>query len=100
MTHIRKVGLNKGKARIWLEGNELISNGIEHGMRYNVMPVAGGLLIDIDPDGKRKIAGTAKRPIIDMSGRTVEAGGFAAGDSFSVTRTDRVGGLLLQKVAS
>lgn len=92
----RKIGTNKGKARIWLEGPELTSNGIKHGMRYNVFPVAAGLAIEISPEGKRKIAGTPARPIIDMTGRTVEAGGFVAGDNFEILKTPT--GISLQRV--
>ena len=69
--HTRKIGMNRGKRRIWLEGKELTDNGIRHGMRYNVMIGDCALRIVIDPDGKRKIAGTPARPIIDMSGGTV-----------------------------
>ena len=94
----RKVGTNRGKARIWLEGNELTSNGIKHGMRFDVNPIGNGLAIMISPNGKRKIAGTAARPIIDMSGRTVDAGDFAPGDHFEIVRTPR--GIELRKVAS
>jgi hypothetical protein len=67
----RKIGLNKGKRRIWLEGAILTDNGIKHGMRFNPVPVSNGLLIRIEDNGKRKIAGKPDRPIIDMTGATV-----------------------------
>ena len=67
-------------------------------MRFDVLPIGEGLLITINPEGKRKIAGTPARPIIDMSGRTVEAGGFAAGDQFTIDRVK--GGIELNLVAS
>ena len=84
---MRKVGMNKGKPRIWLEGSELISNGITHGMRFDVHPVKDGLAIQINPEGKRKIAGTPARPIIDMSGGTVTTGGFDIGDTFDIVNS-------------
>ena len=72
----RKIGLNRGKRRIWLEGAILTDNGINHGQRFNVINSPNSLVIVIDPAGKRKIAGKANRPIIDMSGATIT-------DSFS-----------------
>ena len=84
---LRKVGQNRGKPRIWLEGNELIQNGIEHGQRYNVITGADWLSICVNPEGKRKIAGSPARPIVDMTGRTVEAAGFSAGDEFVLRKT-------------
>jgi len=67
----RKIGLNKGKRRIWLEGAVLTDNGINHGMRFNVVNQDNALVISIDPDGKRKIAGRVDRPVIDMSAATI-----------------------------
>ncbi len=72
----RKIGFNRCKARIWLEGKILTNAGIFHGMRFNVINSPNSLVIVIDPDGKRKIAGKPDRPIIDMSGATIT-------DSFS-----------------
>ena len=97
-SHTRKIGMNRGKPRIWLEGKELTDFGIHHGMRYNVQPINNGLAIAINPEGKRKIAGTKGRPIIDMTGRTVEAGGFAAGDTFEIVKALDVKGIILRRL--
>lgn len=67
----RKIGLNRGKRRIWIEGNILIDHGINHGDRWNVINSPNSLVILVDPNGKRKVAGTKNRPIIDMSGATI-----------------------------
>ena len=33
----RKIGTNRGKRRIWLEGAVLTTAGFKHGMRFNVV---------------------------------------------------------------
>jgi len=70
-TVTRKIGLNKGKRRIWLEGAVLTDNHIHHGMRFNVVNYDNVLLILRKTDGKRKVAGKPERPIIDMSAATI-----------------------------
>ena len=70
-TVTRKIGLNRGKRRIWLEGAVLTNAEIYHGMRFDVLNFTNVLRILIRPEGKRKVAGTPARPIIDMSGATV-----------------------------
>ena len=72
MTQVtRKIGMNKGKRRIWLEGAVLTDNGIHHGMRFEVMNNLNSIDIVITATGKRKIAGRPDRPIIDMSAATI-----------------------------
>ena len=73
----RKIGLNKGKRRIWLEGAVLSNAGFNHGDRFNVYHGKNVLEIVWDLHGKRKIAGKPGRPIIDMSAGTIDAS-FAA----------------------
>ena len=69
----RKIGSNKGKPRVWLEGAILTDNGINHGMRFDVINYPQMLEIVINPQGARKIAGKPDRPIIDMSAATITA---------------------------
>ncbi|WP_299356087.1 hypothetical protein [uncultured Shimia sp.] len=72
MTSItRKIGANRGKPRLWLEGKVLVSAGLDHGNRWNLVPVEGGLDLVRSDDGKRKIAGKPGRPIIDLAGASV-----------------------------
>lgn len=72
-TVTRNIGMNRGKPRIWLEGAILQDNGFEHGKRWNVEHDYSAQTITISEasDGKRKIAGKAGRPIIDMSASSV-----------------------------
>lgn len=72
-TQQRNIGQNKGRPRIWLEGQILTNAGFNHGDRYDITTQPDKLIIKINPDGKRKIAGYKDRPIIDMLGRVIEA---------------------------
>ena len=69
----RKIGVNRGKRRIWLEGKSLTFFGIHHGMRFNVINKPNQLLIHITADGARKVAGNPQRPVIDMTASTITA---------------------------
>lgn len=89
-TYTRKIGLNRGKLRLWLEGTILKDNGFEHKAPWYIGTQQDsklGLVVDLvvdKKDGDRLIAGTPDRPIIDVnSGSVLE--GFEAGDEVTVT---------------
>ena len=64
----RNIGLNRGKSRLWLEGRILLDAGFNTGDKYTLTNSNGTLIIAHDPaNGKRKIAGTGTRPIIDIN---------------------------------
>jgi len=80
----RKVGKNRDKARIWMEGTPLVNSGWMHGDRYNVQNQESGVLVLVkSADGKRKVSGKAERPVIDIS--SADRYGFSVGDSVSIT---------------
>jgi DNA (cytosine-5)-methyltransferase 1 len=70
------IGMNRGKARLWIEGNWLAQAGFARGMAYTVeaFPDNGVISIKATPDGSRKVAGTTSRPIMDLT----KAGDMAA----------------------
>lgn len=70
-TATRKIGRNRGKPRLWIEGNLLVEAGLDHGKRWDLLPIPGGFTIRENPEGKRKIAGKPGRPIIDIAGSTL-----------------------------
>ena len=72
-TYTRKIGQNRGKPRLWLEGQILNLNGFPHGMRFDIINEKNTLIITANIDGKRKIAGKPGREIIDMSAGTITA---------------------------
>ncbi|MCU9840523.1 hypothetical protein OEZ49_22500 [Ruegeria sp. WL0004] len=63
----RKIGSNRGKPRLWIEGAHLTAAGLLHGTRWTLTKTDSGLTIAADPEGKRRIAGKPGRPIIDIN---------------------------------
>ena len=66
-TATRKLGSNRGKTRLWLEGNILSSQGWHTGDKFDVILIDGVLKYAKNPAGKRKVAGKVGRPIIDTN---------------------------------
>ncbi|BAQ94279.1 C-5 cytosine-specific DNA methylase [uncultured phage_MedDCM-OCT-S45-C18] len=66
-TATRKLGSNRGKTRLWLEGNILESQGWHTGDKFDVILIDGVLKYVKNPNGKRKVAGKPGRPIIDTN---------------------------------
>lgn len=67
----RKVGLNKGSPRIWIEGKKLDAAGFMANARYNVDVSAKSITLTLADDGKRKVSGKTispeyRHPIIDL----------------------------------
>ena len=63
----RKLGSNRGKTRLWLEGSILSSQGWATGDKFDVVMIDGVLKYVKNPNGKRKVAGKPGRPIIDTN---------------------------------
>lgn len=63
----RKLGSNRGKTRLWLEGAILSAQGWTTGDRFDVILIDGVLKYAKNPNGKRKVAGKIGRPIIDTN---------------------------------
>ena len=86
--YTRKIGQNRGKPRLWLEGAILTASGFAHGMKWEVIttPATKGHQFHLMAlqDGGRKIAGTAGRPIIDINS-TATLAGFSVGDVVTIT---------------
>ena len=82
---VYKIGSNRGRPRIWLEGKRLTASGIGRGDRFRTHKVEDGVNIAIDPDGRRKVSGKGDRPIIDIVGSDVKYWGFDIGDDVEVT---------------
>lgn len=71
----RKIGMNKGYPRIWLEGKLLDEVGFRHYQPYTVDIGPDRVVLVLDPKGTRKVAGKAKpteadpnywHPVIDL----------------------------------
>ena len=66
-TATRKLGSNRGKTRLWLEGAILSAQGWHTGDRFDVILIDGVLKYTKHSNGKRKVAGKIGRPIIDTN---------------------------------
>lgn len=66
-TALRKLGLNKGKVRLWVEGKLLSDSNWNRGDAFDVIWLDGVLRYIKNPNGSRKVAGTEARPIIDTN---------------------------------
>jgi len=69
MVVTRKIGRNKGRPRLWLEGKILTAAGFGPGDRYNFVE---GWIIKNNEEGSRKISGKGDKPIVDILGRALE----------------------------
>jgi hypothetical protein len=72
-TFTRKIGSNRGAARLWLEGPCLANHGWTKGTAFTASFDPGTLTYSLVREGQapagpvRKVAGTADRPIIDTN---------------------------------
>jgi hypothetical protein len=58
-------------SRIWLEGAKLGAHGFTHALKFDIAATPGQLIITLSETGKRRVAGTPARPIIDITGETI-----------------------------
>lgn len=68
------VGQNRGKSRVWIENGPLTEYGWTRGTRYTFVcqkEGSGWARLNKDTSGKRKVAGTDTRPIIDLCNNQV-----------------------------
>ncbi|WP_458098564.1 hypothetical protein [Roseomonas sp. WA12] len=80
MAHIEtarvRVGNNKGRPRVWLDGARLLRAGFIGGTTYFYRAEAGRLVCQLermeDPTGARKVTGRPDgKPIMDLTGSDV-----------------------------
>jgi len=91
----RKIGRNRGKPRLWIEGAALESAGFPHGAEWTLVVDGDTLRIVRGPvEGirTRKIAGKPGRPIVDIVGKAL--GPVAGCDSVTLT-FERGAGLII-----
>jgi hypothetical protein len=83
---IRKIGRNRGNARLWLEGKCLLDRGWTHGKRFKAEFSEGSVRYLACEDGNRAVAGSPQRPIIDTNtDKLLTALGLKVGDTVEVT---------------
>jgi DNA (cytosine-5)-methyltransferase 1 len=99
----RKAGLNKGKRRLWLEGKELLAAGFTKGATFTVGFAPGYVVLELDPNGKRRVSGKIKpsgefHPIIDLTGDKLAEALPGTGDFVPVQVTFTNGRIVARKV--
>lgn len=88
ITKVHKIGLNRGRRRIWLDGPNLTAAGFVGGSTYTCIAERGAIVCRLNetgdrlpitppPEGKlvqeRAVTGRPTgKPIIDITGRTVD----------------------------
>lgn len=74
---IKKIGANKGKPRVWLEGVQAAIAGFDPGQRYDVEVRGKTLVLQVNPDGTRVVSakrvGERVNPVIDLNSETLLA---------------------------
>ena len=86
----RKLGANRGKTRLWLEGKLLSESNWNRGDAFDVIWLDGVLRYIKNPNGSRKVAGTEARPIIDTNTDKLSSTLHAStGDKVSITVTSQ-----------
>jgi hypothetical protein len=67
---IKGTAMNKDRARIWIESAKLAAYGLQRGERYTITTGPGIIVVRVDPQGERKVAGRERRgksiPILDL----------------------------------
>lgn len=83
--HVHRIGQNKGKPRIWLDGPRLAAAGFTGGTAYSFAAVVpcqnheGGMVLSVKPLSAnyakpRKVTGRPDgKPVIDITGAAVAA---------------------------
>lgn len=84
----RKIGRNRGNARLWIEGSCLENAGWNTGSTFERIDSPGTITLRRNPAGPRKVAGTPGRPIIDTNSNSLlSALGVALGETVSISIT-------------
>ena len=72
ITATRKIGQNRGKPRLLIEGKLLVDAGLPPGTKWHIRYIGTGFVIEKDVMlGKRRVSGKPDRPVIDIAGSTL-----------------------------
>lgn len=69
--YVKKVGQNRGKPRIWLEGTQTERAGFKPGQRFDITVDGRTVVLQANPDGSRVVSskriGERDNPVIDIN---------------------------------
>jgi DNA (cytosine-5)-methyltransferase 1 len=87
----QKIGTNKDRPRLWIEGVKLKAAGFARGARYSISFKDGQMVLALDDAGTRKVSGKTRHdreiPILDIALRELE-GHFDPGSRVRVVFTE------------
>ena len=101
-TITRKIGMNRGRSRLWIEGKALTAAGFKHGDPWQIIKTEDGFYIqqadafEVEGIRIRKISGKPDRPVIDIL-NVREIGALADAESVKIEFTPGSG---LMKVSA
>lgn len=82
-----KIGENRGKLRLWVQGQKMAHNGVQVGAKYDVEASAQMIRMVFSPDGSRtvsrKVRNGSELPVIDLNTHQVSEA-FKANDRVRV----------------
>ena len=66
-----KIGTNRNSPRVWIEKSSLLKTGWQRGDRFDCEFRDGSVVYTKNATGKRAVAGTVDRPIIDTNSHQI-----------------------------
>ena len=63
---IKGTACNRGRARVWVESKRLSEFGFTRGAPITIDLNGDGIVVRLDPNGKRKVAGRPDKQILDI----------------------------------
>ncbi|MFT6903886.1 MAG: DNA (cytosine-5)-methyltransferase 1 [Oleiphilaceae bacterium] len=82
-----KIGSNKGRKRVWVEGRKIQKEGFIAGLQYTVKKINGSIVLTLCDEGEYKVSKRTKNgydtPIIDMCSSEILEG-FNEGDPLRI----------------
>ena len=70
----KKIGINRGVSRLWIEGKMLSDHDWVRGTRFQLIIEGDYITIIRSTDGGYVVAGNDKRPIIDLNNSSLPCG--------------------------
>ena len=84
--HFTNAGNHRGNVRAWLENSKLLNDhGFSPDTRYSITYADNAIILNVDPDGPRKVSNTFKGPIIDLNNKRMNQYDFAGGIQWAFT---------------
>ena len=84
--HFTNAGNHRGNVRAWMENSKLLNDhGFAPDTRYRITYAHNAIILNVDPEGPRKVSNTFKGPIIDLNNKNMNHYDFANGIQWSFT---------------